>query len=93
MKSADFWSRLPTRAFNYPNRRITGQTAGSVLLSILLSGCTFLPRQHTEYFEKRNTNGRINRFFKIETPIHGSPIQTPIPTSMEMEAYPSAIAM
>ena len=36
-------------------------------------GAPFLPRQHSEYFEKRRSDGRINGFFKTDTPIHGSP--------------------
>ena len=36
-------------------------------------GAPFLPRQHSEYFEKRSGDGRISGFYKTETPIHGSP--------------------
>ena len=36
-------------------------------------GAPFLPRQHSEYFEKRRSDGRISGFFKTDTPIHGSP--------------------
>ena len=50
-------------------------------------GTPFLPRQHTENFERRRPDGRIKQFFKIETPIHGSPHQIPIPIYMEMVDY------
>ena len=36
-------------------------------------GAPFLPRQHSEYFERRGVEGRIKNFFKYDTPIHGSP--------------------
>ena len=36
-------------------------------------GAPFLPRQHSEYFERRRGDGRISSFFKTDTPIHGSP--------------------
>ena len=36
-------------------------------------GAPFLPRTHSEYFEKRRPDGRISGFFKTDTPIHGSP--------------------
>ena len=36
-------------------------------------GAPFRPRQHSEYFERRRSNGRISNFFKSDTPIHGSP--------------------
>ena len=36
-------------------------------------GAPFIPRQHSEYFEKRRGDGRISGFFKTDTPIHGSP--------------------
>ena len=36
-------------------------------------GAPFLPRQHSEYFEKRTGDGHISGFFKTDTTIHGSP--------------------
>lgn len=36
-------------------------------------GAPFLPRQHSEYFEKRRSDGRISGFLKTDTPIHNSP--------------------
>ena len=36
-------------------------------------GAPFLPRQHSEYFSLRNDQGQIVRFFKSDSPIHGSP--------------------
>ena len=50
-----------------PNRYIH---FSSIFLTL---GAPFLPRQHSEYFTMRNAEGHISRFFKTDSPIHGSP--------------------
>ena len=74
MKSAAFWSSLPhEELLIIQTDALLSKPLDPFFFQFCYLGAPFLPRQHTEYFEKRNTNGRINRFFKIETPIHGSP--------------------
>ena len=41
--------------------------------SIFSPGSSISPRQHSEYFTMRNAEGHISRFFKTDSPIHGSP--------------------
>ena len=74
MKSATFWDALDHEELLFVQTdALLAKPLDPFFFQYCYLGAPFLPRQHTEYFEKRRSDGRINQFFKIETPIHGSP--------------------
>ena len=74
MKSATFWDALRhEELLIIQTDALLAKPLDPFFFQFCYLGAPFLPRQHTEYFEKRRSDGRIKQFFKIETPIHGSP--------------------
>ena len=74
MKKPDFWSKLPhEQILVIQTDALLAKPLDPFFFQFCYLGAPFLPRQHTEYFEKRRPDGNIRQFFKIETPIHSSP--------------------
>ena len=74
LKTTAFWSALPhEELLIIQTDALLAKPLELFFFQFCYLGAPFLPRQHSEYFEKRNKNGHIKRFFKIETPIHNSP--------------------
>ena len=74
MKRADFWNSLPhEELLIIQTDALLSRPLDPFFFQFCYLGAPFVPRQHTEYFEKRNIQGQIKRFFKIATPIHNSP--------------------
>ena len=74
MKQDLFWASLP-------HEQILVCQADSLLVQPVplfffdypYLGAPFLPKQHSETFERRNQQGQLTGFFKVDTPIHGRP--------------------
>ena len=74
MKSVAFWEGLHhEELLIIQTDALLAKPLNPFFFQFCYLGAPFLPRQHTEYFERRRSDGRIKQFFKIETPIHGSP--------------------
>ncbi|MCB4406948.1 DUF5672 family protein [Synechococcus sp. MU1642] len=74
LKTTAFWSALPhEELLIIQTDALLAKPLEPFFFQFCYLGAPFLPRQHSEYFEKRDKSGHINRFFKIETPIHNSP--------------------
>ena len=74
MKSATFWDALDHEELLFVQTdALLAKPLDPFFFQYCYLGAPFLPRQHTEYFEKRRSDGRIKQFFKIETPIHCYP--------------------
>ena len=74
MKRAEFWNSLPhEQLLIIQTDALLSKPLDPFFFQFCYLGAPFVPRQHTEYFEKRNIQGQIKRFFKIATPIHNSP--------------------
>jgi hypothetical protein len=74
MKQAQFWASLPHKEL------LVCQTDSLLVKPLPLFffdypylGAPFLPKQHSETFERRNQAGELRGFFKVDTPIHGRP--------------------
>ena len=65
MKSADFWKRYLMKNFLIiQTDALLAKPLDSFFFQFHYLGAPFLPRQHTEYFEKRNAKDRLKRFFR-----------------------------
>ena len=74
LKQPEFWRHMPHEALLIiQTDALLGRPLDPFFFQFPYLGAPFLPRQHSEYFEKRRSNGRISGFFKTDTPIHGSP--------------------
>ena len=74
LKHSSFWNQLPhEQILIIQTDALLARPLDSFFFQFPYLGAPFLPRQHSEYFEMRQENGRISSFFKTDTPIHGSP--------------------
>ena len=74
LKKPEFWRQMPyEHLLVIQTDALLSRPLDPFFFQFPYLGAPFLPRQHTEYFEKRRDDGRINRFFKSDTPIHNSP--------------------
>ena len=74
LKQPEFWRYMPhERLLVIQTDAILAKTATSIFFNFSYLGAPFLPKQYTEYFTLRDIEGNICRFFKTDSPIHGSP--------------------
>ena len=74
LKRPEFWQQMPHQSLLIiQTDALLSRPLDPFFFQFPYLGAPFLPRQHSEYFEKRRTDGRISGFFKTDTPIHGSP--------------------
>ena len=74
LKQPDFWRRMPhENLLIIQTDALLSRPLDPFFFQYPYLGAPFLPRQHSEYFERRRSDGRISSFFKTDTPIHGSP--------------------
>ena len=74
LKKPKFWQQMPYEALLIiQTDALLSRPLDPFFFQFPYLGAPFLPRQHSEYFERRRSDGRISGFFKIDTPIHGSP--------------------
>ena len=74
LKRPEFWRHMPhERVLIIQTDALLSRPLDPFFFQFPYLGAPFLPRQHSEYFEKRRGDGRISGFFKTDTPIHGSP--------------------
>ena len=74
LKQAEFWRQMPhEQLLIIQTDALLSRPLDPFFFQFPYLGAPFLPRQHSEYFEKRRGDGRISGFFKTDTPIHGSP--------------------
>ena len=74
LKQPEFWRHIPHEpTLIIQTDALLSRPLDPFFFHFPYLGAPFLPRQHSEYFEKRRSDGRIRGFFKTDTPIHGSP--------------------
>ena len=74
LKLPEFWHNMPHESLLIiQTDALLGRPLDPFFFQFSYIGAPFLPRTHSEYFEKRRSDGRISGFFKTDTPIHGSP--------------------
>ena len=74
LKRPEFWQQMPHEPLLIiQTDALLSRPLDPFFFQFPYLGAPFLPRQQSEYFETRRANGRINSFFKTDTPIHGSP--------------------
>ena len=74
LKRPEFWSQMPYESLLIIQvDALLSRPLDAFFFQFPYLGAPFLPRQHSEYFERRRADGRISSFFKTDTPIHGSP--------------------
>lgn len=74
LKQPEFWRQMPHESLLIiQTDALLSRPLDPFFFQFPYLGAPFLPRQHSEYFETRGADGRINSFFKTDTPIHGSP--------------------
>ena len=74
LKRSDFWEKMPYEHLLFVQTdALIAKPLHPFFFNFSYLGAPFLPRQHSEYFNLRNTKGEIIRFFKTDSPIHGSP--------------------
>ena len=74
LKQPEFWRHIPHEPLLIiQTDALLSRPLDPFFFQFPYLGAPFLPRQHSEYFEKRRSDGRISSFFKSDTPIHGSP--------------------
>ena len=74
LKRPEFWGHMPHEPLLIiQTDALLSRPLDPFFFQFPYLGAPFLPRQHSEYFEKRRNDGRISGFFKTDTPIHGSP--------------------
>ena len=74
LKRSEFWRHMPHEPLLIiQTDALLGRPLDPFFFQFPYLGSPFLPRQHSEYFERRQGNGRVSNFFKTDTPIHGSP--------------------
>ena len=76
LKQPEFWRHMPHEALLIiQTDALLGRPLDPFFFQFPYLGAPFLPRQHSEYFEKRRSNGRISGFFKQTLPSMALPIQ------------------
>ena len=74
LKRPEFWRHMPHEPILiFQTDALLSRPLDPFFFQFPYLGAPFLPRQHSEYFERRRVDGRISSFFKTDTPIHGSP--------------------
>ena len=74
LKRPEFWRYMPyENLLMIQTDALLAKPLHPFFLNFSYLGAPFLPRQHSEYFNLRDSEGQINRFFKTDAPIHGSP--------------------
>ena len=74
LKLPEFWQHMPHEPLLIiQTDALLARPLNPFFFQFPYVGAPFLPRQHSEYFETRQPDGRIGGFFKTDTPIHGSP--------------------
>ena len=74
LKRPEFWRQMPhEQLLIIQTDALLSRPLDPFFFQFPYLGAPFQPRQHSEYFEKRRSDGRISGFFKTDTPIHGSP--------------------
>ena len=74
LKQPEFWRQMPQKPLLIiQTDALLSRPLDPFFFQFPYLGAPFLPRQRTEYFERRRNDGRISSFFKTDTPIHGSP--------------------
>ena len=74
MKLSSFWEQIPSEEILVVQTdALLSKPLHPFFFNFSYLGAPFLPTQHSEYFNMRNTDGHISRFFKTDSPIHGSP--------------------
>ena len=74
LKRTEFWKQMPHENLLFiQTDALIAKPIHPFFFNFSYLGAPFLPRQHSEYFTMRDAEGQINRFFKTDSPIHGSP--------------------
>jgi hypothetical protein len=74
MKQETFWRGLPyEKLLIVQTDALLVQPVPEFFFEFGYLGAPFLPRQQSETFERRDRNGALSGFFKVDTPIHGAP--------------------
>ena len=74
LKQPEFWRQMPHEPLLIiQTDALLSRPLDPFFFQFPYLGAPFLPRQHSEYFERRRGDGRIKGFFKTDTPIHCSP--------------------
>jgi hypothetical protein len=74
MKQETFWHGLPhEKLLIIQTDALLVQPVPEFFFEFGYLGAPFLPRQQSETFERREHDGALSGFFKVDTPIHGSP--------------------
>ena len=74
LKQPNFWRQMPhEKLLIVQTDALVAKPLDPFFFNFSYLGAPFLPRQHSEYFTMRNAEGHISRFFKTDSPIHGSP--------------------
>ena len=74
LKRPEFWLQMPhEQLLVIQTDALIAKPLHPFFFNFSYLGAPFLPRQHSEYFTVRDAQGQINRFFKTDSPIHGSP--------------------
>lgn len=74
LKMPEFWKKIPyEKLLVIQTDALLAKPLHPFFFSFSYLGAPFLPRQHSEYFNLRDINGQISRFFKTDSPIHGTP--------------------
>ena len=74
LKRPEFWLKMPhEHLLVIQTDALLSKPLHPFFFNFSYLGAPFLPRQHTEYFTIRDAQGQISRFFKTDSPIHGSP--------------------
>ena len=74
LKHPEFWQQMPhDPLLIIQTDALVSRPLDPFFFQFPYLGSPFLPRQHSEYFEIRRSDGRISGFFKTDTPIHNSP--------------------
>ena len=74
LKQPGFWRNMPNEhLLVIQTDALLAKPLHPFFFNFSYLGAPFLPRQHSEYFTMRDSQGHISRFFKTDSPIHGSP--------------------
>ncbi|MCP9775692.1 DUF5672 family protein [Cyanobium sp. WAJ14-Wanaka] len=74
MKQEPFWAAMPNEKLLFiQTDALLAEPLPEWFFNFSYLGAPFLPRQQSEYFERRNSQGELCGFFKVDTAIHGSP--------------------
>jgi hypothetical protein len=74
LKQERFWAALPhEHLLVCQTDSLLVQPLPAFFFDYAYLGAPFLPKQHSEIFERRNLQGERQGFFKVDTAIHGSP--------------------